>query len=174
MKSEKFIIIGQSGSGKSYLVNGLIKLGEKYSQKVTTRPIRQGEVEGDNYHYLDNQTFESMLNEDKIKTHQKFLIKEDIWYYGITKENFQNNNVFVMTPAEFSMLTTEERKGCFVIYLDIDEDTRRNRLLSRNDNNDSIERRLSADKEDFKGFNDYDLKLTDPEFEVEMIHSFAY
>ena len=45
MKREKFIILGQSGSGKSYLVNGLIKLGEKYSPKVTTRPIRQGEVD---------------------------------------------------------------------------------------------------------------------------------
>jgi guanylate kinase len=174
MKREKFIILGQSGSGKSYLVNGLIKLGEKYSPKVTTRPIRQGEVDNVDYHYLDIQTFESMLNENKIRTHQKFLIKEDIWYYGITKENFQNNNVFTMTPAEFSMLTKEERKECFVIYLDIDEDTRRNRLLSRNDNNDSIERRISADREDFKEFNDYDLKLTDPEFEIEMVHSFAY
>ena len=174
MKSEKFIILGQSGSGKSYLVNGLIKLGEKYSPKITTRPIRQGEVDGVDYSYLDNQLFESMLNEGKIKTHQNFIINGDKWYYGISKENFDNNNVFIMTPAEFSMLSTDERKNCFVIYLDIDEVTRRIRLQSRNDNNDSIDRRIKADKEDFKNLKDYDLKITDPEFDAEMVHSFAY
>ena len=115
-----------------------------------------------------------MLNEGKIKTHQNFIINGDKWYYGISKENFDNNNVFIMTPAEFSMLSTDERKNCFVIYLDIDEVTRRIRLQSRNDNNDSIDRRIKADKEDFKNLKDYDLKITDPEFDAEMVHSFAY
>lgn len=174
MKSENFIILGQSGSGKSYLVNGLIELGEKYSPKVTTRPMREGEKNGVDYNFLSNSEFEKLLNAGEIKVYQTFLINGNTWYYGITKENYDNNNVFIMTPAEFSVLTEEERKGCFVIYLDIDEVTRRIRLQSRNDNNDSIERRIAADKEDFKNFKDYDLKLTDPEFEVEMVHSFAY
>lgn len=174
MKSEKFIILGQTGSGKSYLINGLIKLGEKYAPKITTRPMRNGEINGVDYCFISNQEFEKMLDLNKIKVYQKFVINGENWYYGISNENFQNNNIFMMTPAEFNTLNSEERKECFVIYLDIDEVTRRIRLQSRNDNNDSIERRINADKEDFKGFNDYDLKLTDPEFEVEMVHSFAY
>jgi guanylate kinase len=174
MKSEKFIILGQSGSGKSYLVNGLINLGEKYSPKFTTRPMREGEKNGVDYNFLSNSEFEKLLNGCEIKVYQTFLINDNTWYYGITKENYDNNNVFIMTPDEFSLLKEEERKRCFVIYIDIDEDTRRNRLQLRNDNNDSIERRIEADKEDFKNFTDYDLRLTDPEFEVEMVHGFAY
>jgi hypothetical protein len=40
--------------------------------------------------------------------------------------------------------------------------------------NDSIKRRLDADEIDFSGFKDYDLKITDPEFEVEMVLSLMY
>jgi guanylate kinase len=136
--------------------------------------MREGEKNGVDYNFLSNSEFEKLLNAGEIKVYQTFLINGNTWYYGITKENYDNNNVFIMTPAEFSILTEEERKGCFVIYIDIDEVTRRIRLQSRNDNNDSIERRIAADKEDFKNFKDYDLRLTDSEFEVEMVHSFAY
>jgi guanylate kinase len=173
MKNEKFIILGQTGSGKSYLISGLIKLGEKYAPKITTRPVREGEVNGVDYCFISNHEFEKMLDLNKIKVYQKFVINGENWYYGISMENFHNNNIFMMTPSEFNTLSTEERKGCFVIYLDIDESIRRIRLQSRNDNNDSIERRINSDKEDFKGFNDYDLKLTDSEFDVKMVHSFA-
>jgi guanylate kinase len=173
MKNEKFIILGQTGSGKSYLISGLTKLGEKYAPKITTRPVRDGEVNGVDYCFISNHEFEKMLDLNKIKVYQKFVINGENWYYGISMENFHNTNIFMMTPSEFNTLSTEERKGCFVIYLDIDESIRRIRLQSRNDNNDSIERRINSDKEDFKGFNDYDLKLTDSEFDVKMVHSFA-
>jgi hypothetical protein len=45
------------------------------------------------------------------------------------------------------------------------------RIIKRNDNNDSVIRRLDADDIDFLGFKDYDLKITDPEFDVESIIS---
>ena len=45
------------------------------------------------------------------------------------------------------------------------------RLKKRNDSNDSIERRMSTDREDFKDFNDYDLKITDAEYDPEFILS---
>jgi hypothetical protein len=58
----------------------------------------------------------------------------------------------------------ETRKKCFVVYLDIERKIRENRITKRNDNNDSVLRRLDADEIDFQNFRDYDLKLTDPEF----------
>jgi dephospho-CoA kinase len=51
-----------------------------------------------------------------------------------------------------------------VIYIDIDEDIRRQRLEQRNDNNDSIERRISADAEQFRNFSDFDCKITNDKF----------
>jgi guanylate kinase len=62
------------------------------------------------------------------------------------------------------------RKGCFVVYLDIDRKVRESRLLGRQDKNDSITRRLDADDIDFQSYNDYDLKITDPEFSSDDVY----
>ena len=79
-----------------------------------------------------------------------------------------------MTPGEIKQIDEVTRKGCFVVYLDIDRSVRESRISGRNDNNDSVKRRLDADEIDFKDFKDYDLKVTDPEFEVEMVLSLMY
>ncbi len=75
-----------------------------------------------------------------------------------------------MTPGEFKNLTPEMRKGCFVVYLDIDRSIRESRLLGRQDKNDSITRRLNADDIDFQEYKDYDLKVTDPEFSADDVY----
>lgn len=174
MKSEKIIICGGSGSGKDHLLKGLIKKGERYEPKLTTRPIRDGEIDGIDYNFITEEKFNDLFEKDLIKAHQHFRIKNKDWFYAITKENFENNNLFVMTPVELSFISKEERKGCFVVFLDIPEDIRKTRILERNDNNDSVDRRIFADRIDFRYFSDYDMKICDPEFDVNMVYGFAF
>lgn len=169
-KNEKMILTGPSGSGKDFLLRGLIKKELKYSPKFTTRPKRHLETDGIEYNFIDNQRFLDLQSSEQIKVFQKFIINEETWYYGITKENFEKNQVFIMTPFEISQLSPEDRKNCFLVYLDIDIEIRRKRISKRNDNNDSIDRRLEADKVDFADFKDYDLKITDPEFEADWVY----
>jgi hypothetical protein len=66
-----------------------------------------------------------MKSNSEIKVYQSFLIGEDTWYYGITKNNFDNNQLFIMTPYELSQLSEDELKSNFIVYLDIDMDIRR-------------------------------------------------
>lgn len=172
LKQEKVILTGPSGSGKDFLLRGLIKMGLKYSPKFTTRPRRSLERDGVEYNFIDNSAFENIKSEKKIKVYQEFVINGSTWYYGITRENFDDNQLFIMTPHEISQLSEEDLKGCFLVYLDIDIDIRRKRISNRNDNNDSIERRLKADELDFSGLKNYDLKITDPEFEAEWVYDF--
>lgn len=169
-KKEKIIIIGGAGSGKDYLRCELIKLGLRYYPKFTTRPKRDLEVHGEDYDFIDYNLYADLHNQKKIKTTQSFVINDVNWYYGITKENWENNQLFIMTPYELSQISEEELKGCFVVYLNIDIETRRGRIMERNDQNDSIERRLLADIEDFKEYKYYDLSITDPDFEAEWIY----
>lgn len=171
LKQESLIICGQSGSGKDHLLRGLRKMNLRYDPKITTRPKRSLETDGIEYNFISNEEFKTLLNDDKIKTYQHFVIEGEDWYYAITKENFDNNHLFIMTPHELSQIPSEDRKNCFVVYLDIDENIRRQRITRRNDNNDSVERRIQADKLDFKDFIDYDLRLTDSDFEVDMVYS---
>ena len=107
--------------------------------------------------------FNEDINENNFLSYQKFEVTPDgkesqTWYYGITQHEFENSQVLIMTPGEFNEITAEQRKGCFVVYLDIDRSVRESRLFRRDDKNDSIKRRLDADEIDFSDFNDYDLK----------------
>jgi guanylate kinase len=174
MKNEKIILVGKSGSGKDFLLRGLVKMGLKYQPKITTRPIRKSEKQGVEYIFESNEIFENLLKSNQIKTHQHFLINDCDWFYAITNENFDNHQLFIMTPHEISCLTEEARKQCFVVYLDICEEVRRKRINRRNDNNDSVNRRIEADNQDFLGFSDYDLRITDPDFEVSMVYDLMY
>jgi guanylate kinase len=167
-KSEKLLICGHSGSGKDFLLRQLKEKGLKASIKVTTRPKRKNEVEGVNYYFKTLNQFESL---DLLVSQDFFNDKGELWKYGILKEDFNNSQAFILTPGEVRQLTPEVRKNCFVVFLDIDRSIRESRISNRQDQNDSIKRRLDADEIDFKNFTDYDLKITDPEFDVDSILS---
>lgn len=174
-KSEKIILLGKSGSGKDYLMRKLTEKGLKPCLKWTTRPARKFEKQCITYNFVSENDFTQSINENKFLCYQKFSVtpenkETETWYYGVTKEEFENSQVLIMTPGEFESITPEQRKGCFVVYLDIDRKTRESRLFKREDKNDSIKRRLDADEQDFKDFNDYDLKVRDPEFTAEDIY----
>jgi guanylate kinase len=175
-KSEKVILLGPSGSGKDYLINKLVKLGLKPCIKWTTRPMRKFETQGVTYNFVNESQFTESIDKSEFLAYQVFNVTPEgrdpeTWYYGITNEEFNNAQVMIMTPEEFKSLTTEVRKGCFVVYLDIDRSTREGRIKGRGDKNDSVQRRLDADEEDFKDYYDYDLRVTDPDFTAEDIYA---
>jgi len=170
MKKEKLIICGPSGSGKDYLQRAMAEMGVSFAPKVTTRPMRQGEQQGREYDFVTDEAFAAMLAAGEVKTMQSFSIGDKVWHYAITWKNFRDNQLFIMTPAEISQLTPDERKWCFVVYLSIDEQVRLARVTKREDQNDSVARRFLADRADFDGFSDYDMKVTDPELDPEIIY----
>lgn len=175
MKTEKIIIIGKSGSGKDHLLRGLSSKGLKACLKTTTRPIRKFEKQGITYNFTSESNFKDFINENKFFTYQEFLVTPENsdpenWYYGITNEEFDNSQIIIMTPGEYKNISPENRKRCFVVYLDIDRSVRESRLYKRNDKNDSIKRRIDADEIDFQDLRDYDLRITDPEFTAEEIY----
>ena len=86
------------------------------------------------------------------------------WIYGTTKKQFYNDDIFIMTPSGLNQLSEDDRQTSTVIYLDIDEGVRKQRLLERKMPGDSVERRLEADREDFKNFKNYNIKITNQNF----------
>lgn len=174
-KREKVILLGKSGSGKDFLMRRLVDKGLKPGIKWTTRPPRIREIQGVNYNFVSEQIFNQFISNDEFLCHQSFTVTPDnrepeTWYYGFTKTDFEQSQVIIMTPEEFKSVPDSQRKDCFVVYLDIPREIRQNRLMNRRDKNDSILRRLDADDEDFKSFKDYDLRITDPEFDADDVY----
>jgi guanylate kinase len=177
IKNEKIIILGKSGSGKDHLMRKLSEKGLKPCLKWTTRPPRKFEKRGETYNFVNESLFLESIDNNQFISYQSFKVtpensNEETWYYGITREEFDNAQIFIMTPGEYNSLglSEEQRKSCFVVYLDISRSIRESRLYNREDKNDSIKRRLDSDDIDFMGFKDYDLKITDPEFTADDIY----
>ena len=162
---EKVIIVGHGGSGKDYLVNYLIEKKFKKSISYTTRPPRKGEINGDTYFFISLEQFKELIDQNFWHEYNVFV---NDWYYGASKKDFKQSNLFIKEPNGVSLLTKEEREKCYVIYININEDIRKNRLSDRKDA-DSVQRRIEGDNKDFKNFIDYDLEITNPYFNCESI-----
>jgi len=157
----KIILVGKAASGKDHMRKILEGRGFIYGTSYTTRPPRNGEIDGEDYFFLSDEDFAKMDDEDQWYEYVQF----NGWMYGTTKKQFlENCNLFIMTPIGIGFIDPVERKNCTIIYLDIDQQIRKDRLLSRGDNNDSIDRRIGADENDFRNFIDYDLTINNSNF----------
>ena len=164
MNIDKIIILGKSASGKDYLLNKLCSRKLKKSVSYTSRPMRDGEVDGVTYNYISKDEFKQMIYDNKFIEYHNF----NGWYYGNTIDDFENSDVFIKTVYGLNQLKVY-RDRCFIVYIDMPREVREERLLGRSDSNDSIKRRMDADDVDFKNFHDYDLYISDPNYDVEYI-----
>lgn len=63
-----FCMMGKSASGKDTIYKALTEddtLGLHTVIPYTTRPIREGEAEGENYYFVDEKTYGRMADEGK-------------------------------------------------------------------------------------------------------------
>lgn len=78
-----FVISAPSGAGKTSLVAEMLHADHKLGVSVshTTRPMREGEKEGVNYHFVSREDFEAMIKRGD------FLEHADVFgnYYGTSQ-----------------------------------------------------------------------------------------
>jgi guanylate kinase len=161
MNNSRIVIVGAGGSGKDHLRNKFIEKGFKHNVAFTTRPQREGEIDGKDYHFISIEEFKDRIDENFWQEYNIFM--ED-WYYGTSYISWNNSQIFIKEPHGVSQISIMDRKSTLVIYLAIPEEIRRERMNRRVGNADSVERRIEADRKDFENFTDYDIKMTDPNF----------
>ena len=62
------VLSSPSGAGKSTISRLLLEADDNITMSVsaTTRPMRPGEVEGDDYHFVDTEEFERLISADEF------------------------------------------------------------------------------------------------------------
>jgi guanylate kinase len=156
----KLVLVGKAAAGKDHLRKRLIERGFKFGVSCTTRPPRVGEQNGKDYFFLTEDQFLELINSGDMIEYQQF----NGWFYGLTREEFENSDVIILNREAVDMLPEEIRLKCMVMFLDIDKDTRLERMKERNDTADSLERRINADEQQYVGFENFDVRVTNPDF----------
>lgn len=150
-------IIGESGAGKDTFAWALHDFCEWNMVTLsTTRPIRDYEVEDEDYYFIDEDTFkQKVLNNDMI-VHNCF----NNWYYGIEKQRLADGvNIVVISPGGLRQLQTYAKNNDDIVvlayYLWVHPRVRLERALKRECCPDITEicRRFLADEEDFKEYH---------------------
>lgn len=84
-----FLIVGPSGSGKSSVLK-LFKTrynGFVYPISYTTREMREGEVDGEVYHFISKEEFENKIKNDEFL---EYALVHESNYYGTDKKSIMD------------------------------------------------------------------------------------
>lgn len=101
------VLLGASGSGKSTIENELATHHDfKKIISYTTRKPRENEENGKDYYFVDNETFNEILDRDLFAEHDEYSQNR---LYGTLKSDYvDDNKVVVLTPNGLRQL----KKNC--------------------------------------------------------------
>lgn len=155
-------LMGKSSTGKDTVYKQLLKNPFLQLKKIvpyTTRPIRAGETEGEEYFFTDERGFENLKAQGKVIEDRAYHTYHGLWRYFTVDDgniDLENNNYIIIGTLE-SYLKTREYFGkakVLPILLEVDDGIRLQRALDRerrqeNPKYEELCRRYLADAEDF-------------------------
>ena len=173
MKREGLILIlsAPSGAGKTSLCRELFKIfpDMKESVSYTTRAPRAGEVEGEAYHFVTDEVFERMVEEDAFAEWAEVHGNK----YGTalrTLEEARKNGVDLVLDIDCQgalKLKEQFEGGVYVFIMPPSMEELRRRLEHRSsDAQEVIERRIARAADEIKESRWYDYIIFNDNFEV--------
>ena len=172
------ILCGKAASGKDtlkrYIIEALELSGIEFNNVVntTTRPPREGEVDGVNYHFCSAEEMTKKILNDEMA--EAILFKD--WVYGTENKALSEDklNVGIFNLEGIEALRQNPNHNIFAVYLDVEDSVRLIRYLNReNMTKEKINemfRRYKADEIDFADVDDLvDYKLTIEDNENKMV-----
>ena len=167
MKQEKsllklFLVFGKSASGKDSLYKDIVRhFNGSLSTVVpyTTRPSRQGEKDGVEYHFVSEKKRREMEKAGKIIESRCYQTVYGPWYY-FTADDGQidlnkKSSILIVTPAAYEKLRDYFGMDRVVpLYIETDDGVRLERALKREraqkePKYEEMCRRFLADAKDF-------------------------
>ena len=157
-----FCIMGKSSSGKDTIYKKLLQNSELKLRRIvsyTTRPIREGEMDGVEYHFTDVEMMHLLEEQGKIIECRAYDTIHGIWYYYMVKDSqidLANNDYLVIGTLE-SYIKIRDYFGInkvVPIYIELDDGERLTRALEREKTQrepkyEELCRRFLADCQDF-------------------------
>lgn len=162
--SRIFCVVGKSGSGKDTFYRAVL---EKYRHRLTpiipctTRPMREGEVSGENYLFVTDSELHRLERQGRIIEKREYHTVQGLWTYFTPKFDLEKGRDYILiTTLEGvrSFIAAFGRDTVRPVYLSLPDGKRLHRCLDREDAQprpDYAEmcRRYLADEADFSPQN---------------------
>ena len=157
-----YCVIGKSATGKDTIYKEILsRISSRIKTIVpyTTRPIRDGETDGVEYHFLTVPEFKKLEEDGKIIESRCYHTVYGDWYYFTANDGQidleKNDYLLIMTLEGYSNLKKYfGNDSVLPIYIEVEAGLRLSRALEREKNQKSPKyaemcRRFLADEEDF-------------------------
>jgi len=139
-----FCFIGKSSSGKDTIFKIVSDSFKEVKEIVpfTTRPIRDGETEGKEYHFVTDEEFEKMVYDNLVIEFRRYNTVHGIWTYFTASKNIdlENNSYMVINTLDgYNKLKEYYGYDMVVpIYIEVKDDgVRLTRALEREKKQDT-------------------------------------
>lgn len=169
MKKDIVVLVGTSATGKDTILNRLVEdYGFHKMVSYTTRPKRPFEVEGRDYHFTDNDTFEKLWSEGEMFERTEYKNVDSLWLYGLGSKSICEDkiNVTILNPHGLEQLMDSplaNRVISFLIETPLLKRYERygSRLGREMNEKEKCEAwdRLGRDLRDFRDFKECDFTL---------------
>lgn len=159
-------LMGKSSSGKDTVYKRLLESEKIKLHKIvpyTTRPIRQGEQDGVEYHFTDEAGYEELSKNGKVIEMRAYNTWHGLWRYFTAQDE-----AFDLSGASYLMIGTIEtyrqvrdfygKDAVVPVMIELDDGIRLQRALDRERGEEKPRyeemcRRFLADAEDFSEEN---------------------
>lgn len=151
-----FAIQGFTSSGKDTIAKRISKeLNIPILVSHTTRPPRNGEINGVSYHFVNDNFF----NENEFLEERLYNTEYGVWKYGLHQSELEDKpySLFIVDRQGYEKL--QEKLGedkLISIFIEVSEEELKRRNKLRGDCPKEFSRRLKSDIEEFRGhISDY-------------------
>lgn len=167
-----FVMMGKSASGKDTLYRRMMEQFQALHPVIsyTTRPIRAGETEGEEYHFVSVEQMEQMKKKGQIVECRCYETVKGFWYYFTAEDgqiDFDRGDfVLISTLEGYEQIRRFYGAGRVVpLYIEVEDFLRLERSLMREKQQEKpcvaeVCRRFLADEEDFSEENLARLGIT--------------
>ena len=156
-----FLVMGKSATGKDHIYKALLEKMPGLASVVpyTTRPMRETETEGVEYHFLNISQMEELDRQGKIIERRCYQTVMGPWYY-MTVDDGQidlsaHSSLLIVTPEAYGKLRDYfGEENTVPLYIESPDAERLKRSIKREEKQEKpvfaeVCRRYLADEQDF-------------------------
>ncbi|MDX2095079.1 MAG: guanylate kinase [Alphaproteobacteria bacterium] len=171
-----FVLSSPSGAGKTTLSRRLLATeeGVALSVSVTTRPMRPGEVDGRDYHFVDTARYRAMVEAGELLEHATVFEHQ----YGTPKKQVMDAlasgrdvlfDIDWQGTRQLAQSCRADLVSVFILPPTLDELERRLRARAQ-DSDEVVQKRMAKATEEISHWEEYDYVVVNEDLDKAMAH----